>query len=204
MNQMQPMAYTPVPTVYSADGKAIHDIYSRMLKDRVVFFHGAVHEQSVSVAIAQLLYLEAESDTKPIHLHLASPGGAVSSGLGLIDVLQFINAPVHTYCVGMCASMGAVLLAAGEKGHRYSLPHSRIMIHQPLISGGLSGQQSDIEIHAVEMLKTRKTLEEMLAEYSGQSYEKVHTDCERDRYMSAEEALEYGLIDKILTKMPRG
>jgi ATP-dependent Clp protease protease subunit len=181
----------------SSRGERAYDIYSRLLKERVVFLVGPVDDPVANVVVAQLLFLESENPDKDINLYINSPGGNVSSGLAVYDTVQFIKPDVSTICVGLAASMGALLLAGGAKGKRYSLPHSRMMIHQP--SGGAYGQATDIDIHACEILRLRERLNEVLATHTGQPLEKLATDTERDNFMGAEEAVEYGLVDKVLT-----
>ncbi len=190
-----------VPTVVeqSGRGERAFDIYSRLLKERIIFLVGPVNDQSANLVVAQLLFLESENPDKDIFLYINSPGGSVSAGMSIYDTMNFIKPDVSTLCLGMAASMGAFLLSAGAKGKRFSLPNSRVMIHQPLISGGLSGQASDIEIHAKELLKTKDKLNRLIAEHTGQPLEKVERDTDRDNYMTAEEAQEYGLIDQVLT-----
>ena len=173
-------------------------IYSRLLRERVIFLVGPVNDATANLVVAQLLFLESENPDKDISLYINSPGGSVSAGMSIFDTMQFIKPNVSTLCMGMAASMGAFLLAAGEKGKRFALPNSKIMIHQPL--GGAQGQATDIEIHAREILKTREQLNRILAERSGQPLEKIQNDTERDYYMSADEAATYGLIDKVLDK----
>ena len=176
-----------------------YDIYSRLLKDRIIFvggYEGEVTTDSANILIAQLLYLDAEDNGKDINLYINSPGGSVSAGLAIYDTMQFIKPDVSTLCTGLAASMGAFLLAAGAKGKRFVLPNSRVMIHQP--SGGFSGQASDIEIHAKEVLYLKRRLNEMMAQHTGQSIEVIDRDTDRDNFMSAEEAVKYGLIDKVL------
>jgi len=175
------------------------DIYSRLLRERIIFLGSAIDDHIASLTIAQLIFLEAEDSQKDIHLYINSPGGSVSAGLAIYDTMNYIKPDVATICVGMAASMGAILLAGGTKNKRTSLPNSRIMIHQPWI-GGLQGQTSDIEIHAKEMIKTRNTLYEILAKATEKSVEQITKDCDRDYYLSAAEAQEYKLIDNILTK----
>ncbi len=185
-----------------AGSMASYDLYSKLLKERVIFMggnDGEVTTFSSNNLIAQLLYLESEDNTLPINIYVQSPGGSCSAGLALYDCMQYIKAPIHTVCIGMAMSFGAVILAAGTKGHRYSLPESRILIHQPLIyGGGISGQATDISIQSREMEHTRLRLEMILARHTGQPLEKVNKDCERDFYMSAEEAKAYGIIDHII------
>ena len=179
-------------------GERAYDIYSRLLKERIVFLGTPVDDNIASLIIAQLLFLEADDPEKDIYLYINSPGGIVTSGLAIYDTMQYIKPDVVTTCIGQAASMGAVLLAAGTKGKRFALPNSRIMIHQPL--GGVQGQATDIEIHAKEILKIRKRLNEILAETTGQAIEKIEQDTDRNFFMSSQEALEYGLIDKILVR----
>ena len=192
--------YIPMVVEQSGRGERAYDIYSRLLKERIIFLGGAIDDTIANLIIAQLLFLEAEDPDKDIHLYINSPGGVVTAGMAIFDTMRYIKAPVSTICVGQAASMGAILLAAGEKGKRYSLSHSRIMIHQPL--GGFQGQASDISIHAKEILRMKDELNEILAELSGQQKEKVEADTERDFFMSAENAKEYGLIDAIFTRKP--
>ena len=194
-----PMGLGLVPIVIeqSGRGERAYDIYSRLLRERVVFLVGPVNDQSANLVIAQLLFLESENPDKDISLYINSPGGSVSAGLAIYDTMQFIKPDVSTLCVGMAASMGAFLLAAGAKGKRFTLPNSRVMIHQPL--GGVQGQASDIEIHAREILALRDKLNKILAERTGQSLETIARDTDRDNFLSAEDALEYGIVDKVLT-----
>jgi len=182
----------------TSGGERSFDIYSRLLEDRVVFLNGEVNSQSANLVIACLIFLEAKDPTKDIHLYINSPGGSVSDGLAIFDTMNYIKCDVSTICIGMAASMGAFLLAAGAKGKRYALPNSEVMIHQPL--GGARGQATDIAIQAEHILKLKKKLTKILAENSGQTFDKVAADCERDYYMSAKEALDYGIIDKVFTK----
>ncbi|GGP24680.1 MULTISPECIES: ATP-dependent Clp endopeptidase proteolytic subunit ClpP [Silvimonas] len=195
----QGLGYIPMVVEQSGRGERSYDIYSRLLKERVVFLVGPVNDQTANLVVAQLLFLESENPDKDISLYINSPGGSVTAGLAIYDTMQFIKPAVSTLCVGMAASMGAFLLTAGEKGKRFALPHSRIMIHQPLI-GGLQGQASDIEIHARELLKTKRTLNERMAFHTGQSLETLERDTDRDNFMSAEESKSYGLIDEVLVK----
>ncbi|HIJ81887.1 MAG TPA: ATP-dependent Clp endopeptidase proteolytic subunit ClpP [Desulfuromonadales bacterium] len=192
--------YIPMVVEQSGRGERAYDIYSRLLKERIIFLGGGIDDTVANLVIAQLLFLEAEDPDKDIHLYINSPGGVVTSGMAIFDTMRYIKAPVSTICVGQAASMGAVLLAAGEKGKRFSLEHSRIMIHQPL--GGFQGQASDISIHAKEILRMKDELNGILADLTGQSKEKVETDTERDYFMSAADAKEYGLIDAIVTRNP--
>ncbi len=179
-----------------------YDIYSRLLKDRIIFvggYEGEIATDSANVLIAQLLYLDSEDNDKDINLYINSPGGMVTAGLAVYDTMQYITAPITTICIGMAMSFGAVLLTAGTKGRRYALPESRIMIHQPLISGGgISGQATDIEVEAREMTKTKRILNEIIAKHTGQTVEKVEADSDRNFYMSANEAKEYGLVDEVI------
>lgn len=199
MAHLEPQGLGLVPMVIeqSGRGERAYDIYSRLLRERVVFMVGPVNDQSANLVIAQLLFLESENPDKDISLYINSPGGSVSSGLAIYDTMQFIKPDVSTLCVGMAASMGAFLLAAGAKGKRFSLPNSRVMIHQPL--GGVQGQASDIEIHAREILSLRDKLNKILSERTGQSLETIARDTDRDNFMSAEDALQYGIVDKVLT-----
>ncbi|MDO5102746.1 MAG: ATP-dependent Clp endopeptidase proteolytic subunit ClpP [Lautropia sp.] len=192
----------PIVIEQSGRGERAYDIYSRLLRERVVFLVGPVMDQSANLAVAQMLYLESENPDKDIHFYINSPGGSVSAGLGIFDTMQFVKPDVSTLCIGFAASMGAFLLAAGTKGKRYSLPNSRIMIHQP--SGGAQGQASDIEIHAKEIIYLRKRLNRILADRTGQPLEQVERDTERDNFMSADEALSYGLIDQVISNRTEG
>jgi ATP-dependent Clp protease protease subunit len=188
----------PIVVEQSGRGERSYDIYSRLLKDRIIFLGGSIDDHMANLIIAQLLFLEAEDPDKDIHLYINSPGGVVTSGMAIYDTIQYIKAPVSTICVGQAASMAALLLAAGEKGKRYSLTHSRIMIHQPL--GGFQGQATDIHIHAQEILRMKETLNKLLADHSGQPMEKVANDTERDYFMSGEDAKCYGIIDSIISR----
>ncbi|MFZ2950408.1 MAG: ATP-dependent Clp endopeptidase proteolytic subunit ClpP [Desulfuromonadaceae bacterium] len=190
--------YIPMVVEQSGRGERAYDIYSRLLKERIIFLGGAIDDTVANLIIAQLLFLEAEDPDKDIHLYINSPGGVVTAGMAIFDTMRYIKAPVSTICVGQAASMGAILLTAGEKGKRFSLAHSRIMIHQPL--GGFQGQATDISIHAKEILRMKDELNGILAELSGQNKEKVEADTERDFFMSGEDAKEYGLIDAIFTR----
>ena len=192
------LGMVPIVIEQSGRGERAYDIYSRLLRERVIFLVGPVNDQTANLVVAQLLFLESENPDKDISLYINSPGGSVSAGLSIFDTMQFIKPDVSTLCIGMAASMGAFLLAAGAKGKRFTLPNSKIMIHQPL--GGAQGQATDIEIHAREILKTREQLNRLFAERTGQPIEKIATDMERDRFMTAEEAREYGLIDQVLDK----
>ncbi|GGY14437.1 MULTISPECIES: ATP-dependent Clp endopeptidase proteolytic subunit ClpP [Telluria group] len=191
------LGLVPMVIEQSGRGERSYDIYSRLLKERVIFMVGPVNDQMANLIVAQLLFLESENPDKDISLYINSPGGSVSAGLAIFDTMQFIKPDVSTLCTGMAASMGAFLLAAGAKGKRFSLPNSRIMIHQP--SGGSQGQASDIEIQAKEILYLRHRLNSILAERTGQTIDQIAKDTDRDRFMSGDEAAEYGLIDKVLT-----
>jgi ATP-dependent Clp protease protease subunit len=195
---VQGLGMVPIVIEQSGRGERAYDIYSRLLRDRVVFIVGPINEQTANLVVAQLLFLESENPDKDISLYINSPGGSVSAGLAIFDTMQFIKPDVSTICIGMAASMGAFLLAAGQKGKRYTLPNSRIMIHQPL--GGVQGQAADIEIHAKEILYLRERLNAILAERTGQSVEKIAKDTDRDNFMSGEDAVSYGLVDKIFVK----
>ncbi len=195
---IQNLGLVPMVIEQSGRGERAYDIYSRLLRERVIFLVGPVNDASANLVVAQLLFLESENPDKDISLYINSPGGSVSAGMSIYDTMNFIKPNVSTLCMGMAASMGAFLLAAGEKGKRFALPNSKIMIHQPL--GGAQGQATDIEIHAREILKTREQLNKILAERSGQPLEKIQQDTERDYYMSAAEAATYGLIDQVLEK----
>ncbi len=192
------MALVPVVIEQTSRGERSYDIYSRLLNDRIIVLSDEVNDVTASLVVAQLLFLESENPDKDIQLYINSPGGSVSAGMAIYDTMQFIKCDVSTICIGLAASMGAFLLAAGAKGKRYSLPNSEIMIHQPL--GGARGQATDIQIQAEQILKIKKKLNTILSERTGQPYDKVVADTDRDNYMSAEEALEYGLIDKIMEK----
>jgi ATP-dependent Clp protease protease subunit len=200
MNALDTQALGMVPMVIeqSGRGERAYDIYSRLLRERIVFLVGPVNDQSANLVVAQMLFLESENPDKDIFFYINSPGGSVSAGLSIFDTMQFIKPDVSTLCMGMAASMGAFLLSAGAKGKRAALPNSRIMIHQP--SGGAQGQATDIEIQAREILKLRESLNGILAERTGQTIEKIRSDSERDYFMSADEAQSYGLIDQVLAK----
>ena len=189
----------PYVVEQTSKGERSYDIFSRLLKDRIIFLGEDVNSASAGLVIAQLLFLESEDPEKEIYLYINSPGGSITDGMGIVDTMNYISCPVSTICVGMAASMGAVLLASGEKGKRFATPNSEILIHQPLIGGGgLSGQTTEIKIHADHMVKTREKLNKLLSEKTGQSLEQIEKDTERDHYMTAQEALEYGLIDEII------
>ena len=196
--EIQALNLVPMVVEQTSRGERAYDIYSRLLKERVVFLVGPVEDNVANLIIAQLLFLESENPDKDIHLYINSPGGSVSAGLAIYDTMQFIKPDVSTMCVGQAASMGALLLAGGADGKRYCLPHSRVMIHQPL--GGFQGQASDIDIHAREILKARERLNQILAQHTGQPMEKIQLDTERDHFLSSEEAKEYGLIDMVLNQ----
>ena len=192
-NQLVPMVVEQTPR-----GERAFDIYSRLLKERVIFITGAVEDHMANLIVAQLLFLEADNPDKDINLYINSPGGSVTAGMSIYDTMSYIKPDISTLCIGQASSMGAVLLAGGTKGKRFALPNSRIMIHQPL--GGFQGQASDIEIHAKEVLKIRTKLNEVLSKHSGQKIETIEQDTERDHFMSGEEACDYGLIDKVISK----
>jgi ATP-dependent Clp protease protease subunit len=188
----------PIVVEQTARGERAYDIYSRLLKERVIFIVGPVDDYMANIVVAQMLFLESENPDKDIALYINSPGGVVSSGLAIYDTMQFVKPDVSTICIGQAASMGAVLLTGGTKGKRFCLPHARMMIHQPL--GGFQGQAADMEIHAREMLSTRDRLNKILSNHTGQSVEKIKIDTDRDNFMAADEAIRYGLIDKVLDK----
>ena len=192
------LGMVPIVIEQSGRGERAYDIYSRLLRERIVFLVGPVNDATANLVVAQLLFLESENPDKDISLYINSPGGSVSAGLSIFDTMQFVKPDVSTMCMGMAASMGAFLLAAGAKGKRYALPNSRIMIHQP--SGGAQGQASDIEIQAREILKLREALNQILADRTGQSMEKIRADSERDYFMSAGEAKAYGLVDQVIDR----
>ena len=192
------MALVPTVVEQTGRGERAYDIYSRLLKDRIIFLSDEVNDTTASLVVAQLLFLEAEDPDKDIHLYINSPGGSVTAGMAIYDTMQYIKPDVSTICIGMAASMGAFLLNAGARGKRFALPNSEIMIHQPL--GGAKGQATDIEIHAKWILKIRERLNQILSERTGQPIEKIQEDTERDNFMSAQEAKEYGLIDEVIEK----
>ena len=196
----QNLGLIPMVIEQSGRGERSYDIYSRLLKERVIFLVGEVNDQTANLVVAQLLFLESENPDKDISFYINSPGGSVSAGMAIFDTMQFIKPEVSTLCMGMAASMGSFLLMAGAKGKRFALPNSKIMIHQP--SGGASGQATDIEIHAREIIKTREQLNKIYADRTGQPLEKIAADMERDRYMSADEAQVYGLVDQVIHKRP--
>jgi ATP-dependent Clp protease protease subunit len=197
---IQGLGMVPMVIEQSGRGERAYDIYSRLLKERVIFLVGPVNDQSANLVVAQLLFLESENPDKDISFYINSPGGSVSAGMAIFDTMNFIKPDVSTLCIGMAASMGAFLLAAGTKGKRFALPNSKVMIHQPL--GGTQGQATEIEIHAREILKTREQLNRILADRTGQPLEKIERDTERDYYLSAAESVEYGLIDKVIDRRP--
>lgn len=191
------LGLVPIVVEQSSRGERSYDIYSRLLKERVIFLIGPVDDYSANLVVAQMLFLEAENPDKDIHLYINSPGGSVTAGMSIYDTMQFVKPDISTMCIGQACSMGAFLLASGAKGKRNCLPNSRVMIHQP--SGGAQGQASDIEIHAKEILKIRERLNRLLADHTGQPLEQIERDTERDRFMSAEESKEYGLIDAVVS-----
>ena len=194
----QALGLVPMVIEQSGRGERAYDIYSRLLKERVIFLVGPVNDVTANLVVAQLLFLEAENPDKDIHFYINSPGGSVSAGLSVYDTMQFIKPDVSTLCMGQACSMGAFLLAAGAQGKRFALPNSRVMIHQPM--GGFQGQASDIAIHAKEILSLRAKLNELMAQHTGQAIERIERDTDRDNFLSAQEAAEYGLIDKVLTR----
>jgi ATP-dependent Clp protease protease subunit len=199
--QEQEAKMSVIPMVVESDGRTerAYDIYSRLLKDRIIFIGSAIDNHTANVIIAQLLFLQMEDPEKDINVYINSPGGEVTSGLAIYDTMQFIRPDVNTYCIGQAASMGAVLLAAGAKGKRYALPHSRIMMHQPW--GGMQGTASDISIHAKEILRLKERLESILVKHTGQKADKIKDDTDRDYFMNSEEALKYGVVDKVIEKI---
>jgi ATP-dependent Clp protease protease subunit len=204
-NEIHALNLVPMVVEQTSRGERAYDIYSRLLKERVIFLVGPVEDNVANLIIAQLLYLESENPDKDINLYINSPGGSVTSGLAIYDTMQFIKPNVSTMCVGQAASMGALLLAGGEKEKRYCLPHSRVMIHQPI--GGFQGQASDIDIHAREILQARERLNKILSDHTGQSLDTIKNDTERDNFMSANKAKDYGLIDEVLDareNLPKG
>jgi ATP-dependent Clp protease protease subunit len=193
-----------IPYVIEKSGREerVYDVYSRLLKDRIIFLGSQVNDEVANVLVAQMLHLQSEDRNADIHLYINSPGGSVTAGLAIYDTMQFISCDVATYCIGQCASMGAVLLAAGAKGKRFCLPNARIMIHQPL--AGMQGTAEEILIHATEFKKTKRKLNEILMKHSGQTLDAIEKDTDRDRFMSAEEGVTYGLVDQVVESMPRG
>ncbi|KQN63133.1 ATP-dependent Clp endopeptidase proteolytic subunit ClpP [Erwinia sp. E602] len=197
--QMAPhMALVPMVVEQTSRGERSYDIYSRLLKERIIFLTGQVEDHMANLIVAQMLFLEAENPEKDIHLYINSPGGVITAGMSIYDTMQFIKPDVSTICMGQACSMGAFLLTAGAKGKRYCLPNSRVMIHQPL--GGFQGQASDIDIHAREIIKTKQMMNELMAKHTGQSIETIERDTNRDRFLSASEAVEYGLVDSVLAQ----
>ncbi len=195
---MEKNSLVPYVIEQTSRGERSYDIFSRLLKDRIIFLSEDVNHVTASLVIAQMLFLESEDPDKEISFYINSPGGSITDGMAIVDTMNYIKCPVTTICIGMAASMGSVLLACGAKGKRYATPNSEILIHQPLISGGLAGQTTEIKIHADHMVKTREKLNKLLSEKTGQTLEQIEKDTERDHYMTAEEALEYGLIDEII------
>ena len=190
--------YVPIVVEQTAQGERSYDIYSRLLKDRIVFLGGAIDDTVANIVTAQLLFLEADDPDKDIHLYINSPGGVVTAGMAIYDTMQYIKPDVSTICIGSAASMASVLLTAGAKGKRFALPHSQVMIHQPL--GGVQGQATEIEIHAREILRIREEMNQVLAKHTGQTVEKIAADTERDHYLTSKEAKEYGLIDEVVSR----
>lgn len=195
---MEKDSLVPYVIEQTGRGERSYDIFSRLLKDRIIFLSEDVNQTTASLVIAQMLFLESEDPDKEISFYINSPGGSITDGMAIVDTMNYIKCPVSTICIGLAASMGSVLLASGEKGKRFATPNSEILIHQPLISGGLSGQTTEIKIHADHMVKIREKLNKLLSEKTGQSLEQIEKDTERDHYMTAEEALNYGLIDEII------
>jgi len=195
---MEKNSLVPYVVEQTGRGERSYDIFSRLLKDRIIFLSEDVNHVTASLVIAQMLFLESEDPDKEISFYINSPGGSITDGMAIVDTMNYIKCPVSTICIGLAASMGSVLLACGAKGKRYATPNSEVLIHQPLISGGLSGQTTEIKIHADHMVKTREKLNKLLSEKTGQSLEQIEKDTERDHYMTAEEALKYGLIDEII------
>ncbi|QBJ80094.1 ATP-dependent Clp endopeptidase proteolytic subunit ClpP [Aquitalea sp. USM4] len=200
MIEPQGLGLVPMVVEQSGRGERAYDIYSRLLKERIVFLVGPVTDESANLVVAQMLFLESENPDKDIYFYINSPGGSITAGMSIYDTMNFIKPDISTLCIGQAASMGAFLLSAGTQGKRFALTNSRVMIHQPLLyGGGLSGQVTDIEIHARELVKVKAKMNELLAKHSGQTIERLQADTERDNFMSADEAREYGLIDKVLT-----
>ena len=200
MNGVQQTTSQLIPFVVEQTnrGERSYDIYSRLLKDRIIFLGNAIDDHEANIIIAQMLFLESEDPEKDIHLYINSPGGIVTAGMAIYDTMQYLRSPISTLCFGQAASMGAVLLTAGAPGKRFALPHSRIMLHQPM--GGYQGQATDIDIHAREIIRTRHELEEILVRHTGQTIEKIHQDTDRDYFLNGEQAREYGIIDKVIEK----
>ena len=195
------MLFPPTVIEQTPRGERAYDIYSRLLRERIVFLGGVVDDNLASLIVAQMLYLQGDDPTEPISMYINSPGGSITAGLAMYDTMQFISPEVHTWCIGQAASMAAVLLAAGEQGHRYALPYSRVLIHQPW--GGVQGQTADIQIQAEEMLRVRGWLNDILAKHTGQPLSKIESDTDRDKYMLAHEAAEYGIVDHVAHKEPQ-
>ena len=197
--QKQPsLQLIPMVVEQTNRGERAYDIYSRLLKDRIIFLGGPIDDHVANIVIAQMLFLESEDPEKDIHMYINSPGGHVTAGLAIYDTMQYLKSPVSTLCFGQAASMGAVLLAAGAPGKRYALPHARILLHQPM--GGFQGQAADIDIHAREIIRMREEIEQILVKHTGQSLEKIHQDTDRDFFMSGEQARQYGIVDKVIVK----
>lgn len=196
------MSLIPMVIEKSGRGERAYDIFSRLLKDRVVFLGGPVTDDSANLIVAQMLFLSNEDPKADIHFYINSPGGSVSAGMGIYDTMQFVRPSVSTYCIGVCASMGAVLLLAGEKGKRHVLPNSRVLLHQPLLGGVSEGQATDLSIQAKEMLRTRERLYKLMANHTGQDFETIARDCERDKWLDAEESVAYGVADQVLKHAP--
>ncbi len=194
------MSFIPYVVEQTSRGERSYDIFSRLLNDRIIMLCDQVNDTTASLVVAQLLYLESQDPEKEISLYINSPGGSITAGMAIYDTMQYIKCDVSTICIGMAASMGAFLLAAGAPGKRFALPNSEIMIHQPLISGGLSGQCTDIKIHSDHLLRTREKMNKLLAQHTGQALEVIERDTERDNYMTAEQAMEYGLVDQVIAK----
>lgn len=194
------MSFIPYVVEQTSRGERSYDIFSRLLNDRIIMLSDQVNDTTASLVVAQLLFLESQDQEKDISLYINSPGGSITAGMAIYDTMQYIKCDVSTICIGMAASMGAFLLAAGAKGKRFALPNSEIMIHQPLISGGLSGQCTDIKIHSDHLVRVRQKMNEMLAQNTGKPLEQVQADTERDNYMTAQEALDYGIVDKVIEK----
>lgn len=192
----------PIVIEKTGHGERAYDIYSRLLKDRIVFLGGGVDDESANLIIAQMLFLSNEDRKAPISFYINSPGGSVSAGLAVYDTMQFLRCEVHTFCVGMAASMGAVLMCGGEKGKRDVLPNSRLLLHQPLIGGVLEGPATDLSIEAMEIIRLRKRLYEIIAHHTGRPYTQIETDCDRNKWLDAQESIDYGLVDKILDRAP--
>ncbi len=192
----------PIVIEKTGRGERAYDIYSRLLKDRIVFLGGAIDDESANVVIAQMLFLSNEDSASPIHMYINSPGGSVSAGLAVYDTMQFLRCTVATYCIGLAASMGALLMCGGTKGHRFVLPNSRLLVHQPLIGGVLEGPATDLSIEAAEIIRLRRRLYQILSKHTGRPVEQVEKDCDRNKWLDAQEAIEYGLVDKILERVP--